>query len=598
MNVTECAHLLLSVAGLTALQQVQAASLFESSENELSLTGSETEIWLERRAGAWGKGTAPSRILHSQRNAAGDWQPLFEFDPVMSDGDVGDPFYHAASDTLYFTSTRPHPVLGESEQNIWRIQRVDGIWREPEALHPPVNSAGIEYSPVKAGDRLYFASYRDGQGDLHVASETDSGWRIEPLGPAINSATGEWNLWVSDDEALLVFEASERSGNVSVSGDLYASMKDAAGRWLPAVPLHDLNGAGSELNPRPLGDDLVYASSSRQGTHTDLYRVPRASVIDAVERAYEVRLHAVSRSSHRVREFNLLSGEKVRDRPIGPGPHLLAIRGSRLAVAAYGEYPRPHDEPVSNMPGWVQEDGGALLIDDGSEQRVQLACRRPHGAVFDASGDRLWVTCEDQEGVVGIDLRQQPPAPELLRTNQPGAHVIAYDERRDQLLVAHTEAGGVSFLNPATGEADFLRLAPGAEALHLDKGRDELWVTLGPSGAVSVVGLAARAELARLEPGCGFPIDFALDGHERLWVACFGSQELVAFDRATRAVVDRLSLPAGPLNIEAHPSLPVLYASLPRQNRVVEISLTGRGITRRFDAGIEPDGLVLVPGVE
>ena len=156
MNVAACASLFLSVAGLTALQQVRAASLFESAENELSLTGSETEIWLERRAGAWGKGTAPSRILHSQRNAAGDWQPLFEFDPVMSDGDGGDPFYHAASDTLYFTSTRPHPVLGESEQNIWRIQRVDGIWREPEALPPPVNSAGIEYSPVKAGDRLYF----------------------------------------------------------------------------------------------------------------------------------------------------------------------------------------------------------------------------------------------------------------------------------------------------------------------------------------------------------------------------------------------------------------------------------------------------------
>jgi hypothetical protein len=72
------------------------------------------------------------------------------------------------------------------------------------------------------------------------------------------------------------------------------------------------------------------------------------------------------------------------------------------------------------------------------------------------------------------------------------------------------------------------------------------------------------------------------------------SSELVAFDPETRASVDRLALPAGPLNIAAHPRLPVLYASLPRQNRVVEISLSGRGISRQFATGIEPDGLVMI----
>ena len=59
--------------------------------------------------------------------------------------------------------------------------------------------------------------------------------------------------------------------------------------------------------------------------------------------------------------------------------------------------------------------------------------------------------------------------------------------------------------------------------------------------------------------------------------------------------MDRLALPAGPLNIEAHPEAAALYASLPRQNRVVEISIPGRAVTRSFETGIEPDGFSIVP---
>jgi hypothetical protein len=65
---------------------------------------------------------------------------------------------------------------------------------------------------------------------------------------------------------------------------------------------------------------------------------------------------------------------------------------------------------------------------------------------------------------------------------------------------------------------------------------------------------------------------------------------------ATREVSARIKLPAGPLNIEAHPDLPVLYASLPRQNRVVEVSITTGEVTRSFATGIEPDGLVIRSG--
>jgi hypothetical protein len=143
--------------------------------------------------------------------------------------------------------------------------------------------------------------------------------------------------------------------------------------------------------------------------------------------------------------------------------------------------------------------------------------------------------------------------------------------------------------------ATFLRLSPGAEALWIDYSRAQGWVSLGPSGQLAVVDLAEHSELARIQPDCAFPIDFAAAG-EVLWVACFGSHELVGLTLATREVSARIKLPAGPLNIEAHPDLPVLYASLPRQNRVVEVSITTGEVTRSFATGIEPDGLVIRSG--
>lgn len=50
----------------------------------------------------------------------------------------------------------------------------------------------------------------------------DDGWRVETQGEAINGPGGEWNVWVSEDESLMIFEASGRETNVTASGDLYA----------------------------------------------------------------------------------------------------------------------------------------------------------------------------------------------------------------------------------------------------------------------------------------------------------------------------------------------------------------------------------------
>lgn len=209
--------------------------------------------------GKWGSSAAGKRtIFYSVRSGPGWSRP----EPVPFGGDASndDPFVSPDGRWLYFVSARP-------DRDIWRY-RLDGSKRLERLA---VNSGAEEYSPiVVASGALYFASSRPGgagQGDIYRA-EPDGEAFSDPvtLGPNVNSALGEWNLWISSDEALLIFEASGRPANVSVSGDLYYSVRGENG-WSPAIPLKALNTPGSELLPRmhPDGKTLFYTSAPTGG---------------------------------------------------------------------------------------------------------------------------------------------------------------------------------------------------------------------------------------------------------------------------------------------------------------------------------------------
>lgn len=588
------------IATALAAQLMLAGELtlaeLNSRESEITVAVSRDldEIWIERRPGPWGSDESRSRLLYSRfRSSAGQWTEPMRPSFASREHGEGDPFFDEANETLYFVSERTRGAPPASGANIWRVRRSGREWLAPEALPAPVNGPGNEYRPIVRGNRLYFASDRDGGGELYVAERTDAGWNTAKLGPAINSVHGEWNLWISESRDLVVFESSGRETNLSVSGDLYASGTDVDGDWLPAVPLHEVNGTGSELNATIFEDRLVYASNSGHRRRSDLYSAPAEVVESALDRHWRYRLHVVNRSNHDLVSIDLRRGRVDTRVPIGPGPHLVSAFDRTVAVAAYGVFPRPHEDPVEAMPGWIEEPGGALLILDETETRLQLRCNRPHGTAWDDRGYRLWITCEDRHAVIEIDFRDDPNTFRRIATGHPGAHVIEWDADRDQLVVAHTAAGGVAFVEPESGTVEFLEIAPGTEALWVDRERAEAWVTIGPANRLAVIDLHDRAELARVDPGCGFPIDIAAESSSRIWLACLGTRDIVALDPATRTVIDRIGLPAGPLNVETHPDLPVIYATLPRQNRVVEISIPGKGITRSFAVGMEPDGLAI-----
>ena len=234
-------------------------------DNQAGLTFSpdgQTAYWFAWD-GDWGSSTAGQKTIFMATRRSQDWtKPLAM--PFTGDHSDEDPFVSPDGRWLYFVSERSRNEGGEkSKGDIWRYGLV-----EPHTLERlAINSVATEFSPVVTDPgTLYFASSRKGgpgQGDIYRADAEENGFG-EPvvLGPAVNSPTGEWNVWVSPDETRMIFEASERSTNVSVAGDLYYSTRTASG-WSAAIPLKSLNGNGSDLLPRlhPDGQTLFYTTA-------------------------------------------------------------------------------------------------------------------------------------------------------------------------------------------------------------------------------------------------------------------------------------------------------------------------------------------------
>jgi Tol biopolymer transport system component len=202
--------------------------------------------------------------------------------PFAGPGLEADPFFAADGRSLYFISTRGTGGTTSEALDIWRVERdAAGTWGSPRRLPAPVNSDQAEWFPRPARDGwLYFGSARPGglgQTDIWRArdgargnevSRNEAGhgeasrgeaspavagrWRIENLGPSINTPGHEYEPLPSPDGTRLIVAAEEGFHEARRRGN----------GWAPRVRLGPaINVNGSEIGPlfSPSGRSLLFA---------------------------------------------------------------------------------------------------------------------------------------------------------------------------------------------------------------------------------------------------------------------------------------------------------------------------------------------------
>lgn len=189
--------------------------------------------------------------------------------PFAGDGVEADPWFTPDGNTLWFISSRSTDGVARKDTDIWRVVRnAAGEWGTPQRLPAPVNSEKYEWFPREGRDGwLYFGSGRDGGlggTDIWRAKIIDGNWKIENLGPNINTAGNEYEATLSEDGTFVIVETD---------GGYYRSERTVDG-WSPKVRMDAaINVNGSEIGAllSPSGRTLLFSRDTKSALSGEFF---------------------------------------------------------------------------------------------------------------------------------------------------------------------------------------------------------------------------------------------------------------------------------------------------------------------------------------
>lgn len=154
----------------------------------------------------------------------GDWENAKAFPFNGAGYSSGFPQLSADGNTLYFASNRPDGFGG---YDIYVSYRTGTSWSTPENLGPVINSSGDEITPFMSNGDLYFSSnWHHGLGgfDIFRAERVEGVWKnVFHLGNGINSAYDDYS-YIYDNNKNRGYIVSNRPGGKGAE-DIYRITK-------------------------------------------------------------------------------------------------------------------------------------------------------------------------------------------------------------------------------------------------------------------------------------------------------------------------------------------------------------------------------------
>lgn len=206
-------------------------------------------------------------IVYSKKDKHGDWSTpeVVSFAGIFSDLE---PAFSADGKKLYFASNRPLDGNKPKDFDIWMVERNGDTWGEPKNLGRTINSETDEFYPsiAKSGNLYFTAQYKNGVGNEDIFIATLKNGQFEKpvaLDTAVNSKGYEFNAFVDPDETYVLFTGYGRKDDTG-RGDLYISLRDSKGKWLPAKNLTILNSTKLDYCPYVSSDKKILFFTSER----------------------------------------------------------------------------------------------------------------------------------------------------------------------------------------------------------------------------------------------------------------------------------------------------------------------------------------------
>ncbi len=141
---------------------------------------------------------------------------IAEFSGQYSDAD---PFITKDGKWLYFVSKRPEDTTKTEKKDwdIWRVEKVDGRWQNPEKLENGINSESDDiYPTISEKGTLYFSSGRYGKNNRDIYYSESSGDTFNDPIKMNDTINGHWegDIFISPKEDYMIFRSyGRKEGN-------------------------------------------------------------------------------------------------------------------------------------------------------------------------------------------------------------------------------------------------------------------------------------------------------------------------------------------------------------------------------------------------
>lgn len=166
-------------------------------------------------------GIAKLKIYAAENMGGSNWGEPMDLPFNDQESNAGHPSVAVEQNLLYFASDRPG---GNGGYDIYVVERIDGVWGEPENLGPQINTQGNEAFPfIHADGTLYFASDgHKGQGgfDLFFSYPEEDGWSNPVNFEILNSPKDDIGMIIDRDKKNGYF-SSNRPGGLG-EDDIYS----------------------------------------------------------------------------------------------------------------------------------------------------------------------------------------------------------------------------------------------------------------------------------------------------------------------------------------------------------------------------------------
>lgn len=318
------------------------------------------------------------------------------------------------------------------------------------------------------------------------------------------------------------------------------------------------------------------------------------------------RLVVLNKAEASASLLDLATGQERARLPVGVGPHEVTVSpdGRWAVVANYG----------TQVPG-----SSLTVLDLAAEAPLRTldlgAAARPHGILYDPDGAHVWVTAEQRGALLRVRVADGATVAEV-PTPQPLGHMVARGDA-GCLYVSHIGGGGVTPVRPADQgwqAGEFVPTGDGAEGLcPVPDGT--VWVGNRAEDTLTVLDGASLRPLATLAAQ-GFPIRATVtpDGFTVL-VSCANAGVLRFYharqriemgapldfraqareQRAAGRLQEEFRAEPAPIGTVVPPRSSYAYVALTQADRVAEVDLPTRTVTRWLAAGREPDGMAWYP---